>query len=55
MVVIPGRVCLGVRRGCLRVGGGAGTRGGGGRDAIGARVPSEVGQVLLADRQTQVS
>ena len=44
----------GVRGGGLRVRGGAGARGGGGRDALGARVPAEARQVLLADRKTQV-
>ena len=34
--------------------GGAGARGGGGRDALGARVPAEARQVLLADRKAQV-
>ena len=44
----------GVRGGGVRVRGGAGARGGGGRDALGARVPAEARQVLLADRKTQV-
>ena len=44
----------GVRGGGLRVRGGPGARGGGGRNALGARVPAEARQVLLADRQAQV-